>query len=269
MENATPLIIGGVVIVGALAMYGASSMATFRAPWEVQDPRGWSEGFATPYLAVQSRGAGFGAPLGVQRMLAYQLASESRGQAAASLGKPYGAPPWVAKSDASDALKNNEAYAAGVAYKRNLSGSAGSNWRTVGWTAASWRFGSGGLFGLLPANGLASIVRARPSVSEIAERKLSPWDVFDAHRGTALYIDMMRRTLKLGGVKTWVDFKAAAASISTLRNPQSVRYQAIVANVPRMMMRAGLPSTWALQTIDAESIAFLKAFKLTRENYDR
>jgi len=262
MKVAVPVAVA-LVAIGLLAM--TSSSQTFTAPWAVPDPRGWSDD-ADPYQRAADIAASWGAPVGVQSMVRYQLATESRGQAAASLGVERGAPPWVPASKASMVARGKEAYAARVGYQR-IKASRRAVWSSAGWGSPSWSFGSGGLYGLLPSTGMATVVRSDPSREWVVARKASPWDIFDPARGTACYVDFLRRVAKFSSVKRWVDFKLAGASLATLGNQDGEVAQRIIARAPIIAVRAGLNPQWPLGDIDAASRKFLAGFSILETAY--
>lgn len=72
------------------------------------------------------------------------------------------------------------------------------------WPENSWTFGSGGLFGLIPASTIVGTYEKTPLIND---RKVAdPWTVFEPDHAVFLAIDYTRRLMKWAGYKsdpTW------------------------------------------------------------------
>jgi hypothetical protein len=156
-----------------------------------------------------------GAPIAFARFAAVQRFTESRGNPKAGLGRPELFPAWAEPNRrASVESREHEAAAALAAYERNAYKLADSPF-----PKPAWVFGSGGAYGLIPANALA------PFFDTLALRRgeVGPYDVFDPKRSTVLFADMVRRLIERDefkglppDAKNWLAIKRGLAAPSLM-----------------------------------------------------
>ncbi|MFV8750360.1 hypothetical protein ACNOYE_07400 [Nannocystaceae bacterium ST9] len=181
--------------LGASVIAGAGALA-----WWATRPPTWDS------LVAKA-----GVPLELARFAAVQRQTESAGNPKAGLGRPELFPVWAEPNTrASKAARDHEAEAALEAYERNAYAYADSPY-----PKPAWVFGSGGAYGLIPANALA------PFRDTIALRRglVGPHDVFDPWKSTVLFVEMIRRLIERdefqhlpAAAKNWLAIKRGLAS---------------------------------------------------------
>lgn len=124
-----------------------------------------------------------GAPLKWQEFFLLVAQGESGFRSDVGLGVQTDAPPWVDMNSSTA-----EAKAAERAYERNVETFAGC------WPKAAYGFGSGGWYGMLPANGIIAFK------NDTELKCLHPWVVFDPKISTIMAAWFARR---LQGWKNW------------------------------------------------------------------
>lgn len=124
-----------------------------------------------------------GAPPAWQDFFIMTAQGESGGNTAVGLGVKADAPPWAHMNSS-----QKEAKAALRAYDRNKKHYVGC------WPRAAYGYGSGGWFGLLPANAIIAF----KNDSEL--RCLHPWSVFDSSIAMVMAVWFARR---LQGWSNW------------------------------------------------------------------
>lgn len=125
-----------------------------------------------------------GAPLAVEDLASIQRHTESRGNVRTGLGDPKLFPRWAEPRQAPRAQQLRESHAAILAYDRNRDA-----YRDSPFPRKMWIFGSGGPYGLIPANALA------PWRGTDALRRglVHPYDVFNPWRATVFFADYVWR----------------------------------------------------------------------------
>lgn len=147
-----------------------------------EDPSPSLEPQAQGLAAVRHTAASMGAPLEWQDFFVLVAAGESGFHSDVGLGSQLNAPLWVDMNTSAA-----EAKAALRAFDRNADEYDGC------WPREAYGFGSGGWFGLLPANGIIAF-----KGSEL--RCLHPWTVFDPKISTIMAAWFARR---LTGWSNW------------------------------------------------------------------
>jgi hypothetical protein len=156
-----------------------------------------------------------GAPAELGPFAAVQRFTESGGNPRAGLGRPELFPDFAEpRLSASLAERENEHAAAVTAYDRNRDAYAESPF-----PRAMWIFGSGGPYGLIPANALAPF-RDTPA---LRAGKVGPWDVFNPWKSTVLWLDMIQRLMRWDAfqdlppdAKNWLAIKRGMARPSLM-----------------------------------------------------
>ena len=152
-----------------------------------------------------------GAPRELARFAALQRYTESRGNPKAGLGRielfPKGTEP---NKSASKAAREHESAAALEAYERNAAAYGESPYRKPAWV-----FGSGGAYGLIPANALAPF----RETDALRRGKVGPQDVFHPWKSTVLFVDLVHRLMKRDefrelplAAKNWLAIKRGMAA---------------------------------------------------------
>ncbi len=185
--------------LGALAITGVAGLGW----WALQPP---------PWDTLLRRA---GAPAELARFAALQRYTESRGNPKAGLGRFELFPPGTEpRRDASPAERERESAAALEAYERNAYAYVESPFRKPAWV-----FGSGGAYGLIPANALAPF----RDTLELRRGQVGPYDVFDPWKSTALFVDYVRRLIDRDefsslppAAKNWLAIKRGLASPSLM-----------------------------------------------------
>jgi hypothetical protein len=133
--------------------------------------------------AVRAAAIAIGAPVPWQDFFVLVASRESKFHIAVGLGAKTNAPTWVEMHHSA-----GEASAALKAYDNNANDLIGC------WPRAAYGFGSGGWYGMLPANALAAFE------SDATLRCLHPWTVFDPTISTIMAAWFARR---LSRWKNW------------------------------------------------------------------
>jgi hypothetical protein len=145
----------------------------------------WAAKHSTDYERLLAK---TGAPRELQPLAAIQRYTESRGNPRAGLGRPELFPTWAEPNlTALREVQVAESAAAAEAYDRNADAYAASPF-----PRRMWIFGSGGPYGLIPANALAPW----RETEAIALAKVAPYDVFDPWRATVFFVDFVRRLIQ-------------------------------------------------------------------------
>ncbi|MFV8755741.1 hypothetical protein ACNOYE_34755 [Nannocystaceae bacterium ST9] len=156
-----------------------------------------------------------GAPRELAKFAALQRYTESRDNPKAGLGRPELFPWWAEpRRSAGKAEQDQESAAALEAYERNAASYGESPYRKPAWV-----FGSGGAYGLIPANALASFRDSDP----LRRGTVGPYDVFDPWKSTVLFADYVYRLIhrdefaELPSVaRNWLAVKRGLASPSLM-----------------------------------------------------
>jgi hypothetical protein len=123
------------------------------------------------------------------------------------LGNPALFPDWASpNTKASSNLQANEAKAAEVAYGRN------DYLKNCSWPRSRYTFGSGGWFGLLPANAVAAFKGTRYEC-------IDPWSVFDPVSSLVEIVDYCRRIMRWDNFKakpTWLNLRVGIGNPSNM-----------------------------------------------------
>lgn len=136
---------------------------------------------APPYRRYLAR---TGAPPELEALAAIQRYTESRGNAKAGLGRPELFPSWAEPRNARREVQVHESDAAAIAYDRNESAYLESPF-----PRRMWIFGSGGPYGMIPANALAPW----RGTDALRRGKVTPYDVFHPWRSTVFFVDYVFR----------------------------------------------------------------------------
>ena len=125
-----------------------------------------------------------GAPPEIKILAALQRYTESRGNPKAGLGRAELFPWWAEPRNAPREEQLSEAAAAETAYDRNEDAYLESPY-----PRRMWVFGSGGPYGLIPANALAPW----QGTDALRRGKVTPYDIFNPWRATVFFVDMVKR----------------------------------------------------------------------------
>lgn len=136
------------------------------------------EPFASGRVDVRELALAAGAPSIWADFFAMTAYGESKLNTDVALGIRTGAPAWIQVNDS-----KSEAAAACKVYKKNIA------WLKPCWPAAGYCFGSGGLFGMLPAAGIAAFK------DDPAYRCVHPWSIFDPS-AAIIYAEWFARRLQ-------------------------------------------------------------------------
>lgn len=142
--------------------------------------------------------------------LAFTARGESGWNNLVGLGLPDMFPPGTKPNlKASASAQANEARAAKIAYERNA-----DKFTSCGHPASAYQFGSGGWFGMLPANGLAKL-------SGTSLGCLPPSAVFDPAASLVMALLMARALTGWTGYKktpTWLNLRVGWGNPSAMGN---------------------------------------------------
>jgi hypothetical protein len=127
-----------------------------------------------------------GVPKEIKILAALQRYTESRGNPKAGLGRPELFPWWAEPRNALREEQLLESEAASIAYDRNREAYAESLY-----PRHMWIFGSGGPYGMIPANALAPW----RGTDALRRGKVTPYDVFNPWRATVFFVDYVRRVM--------------------------------------------------------------------------
>jgi len=125
----------------------------------------------------------------------------------AARGVQSGAPEWVDVNH-----DPNEANAAEIAFDRNRK----RYFADCPWRADEYTFGSGGLWGSLPANAL-------PAFKGTPEICRSPWSVFEPAPALVMHLEYCRRVMRYDAFKanpSWGNLRAGMGAVTRLNNPE-------------------------------------------------
>lgn len=128
-----------------------------------------------------------GAPAELRVLAAIQRYTESRGNAKAGLGRPELFPSWAEPRNAPRDQQAHESAAAAVAFDRNA-----ATYGESPYPRRMWIFGSGGPYGLIPANALAPW----RDTDDLRRGRVTPYDVFNPWRATVFFVDYVHRLVK-------------------------------------------------------------------------
>lgn len=127
-----------------------------------------------------------GAPKELFGFGAIQRFTESRGNPKAGLGKPELFPTWAQPRATARDKQVAEANAAATAYDRNA-----KTFEDSPYPRYMWVFGSGGAYGLLPANALAPW----KGTAALMMGRVGPYDVFNPWKSTVFFLEYVRRLI--------------------------------------------------------------------------
>jgi len=131
------------------------------------------------------------------------------------LGKPSLFPPWAQPSKGASVFsQNNEAKAAVTAYNRNK-----KTLQKCPWPKTRYTFGSGGLFGILPPNGVMQF-RGTEVIC------IDPWSVFDWGPSLVMAIEMARGLMRRSNFKklpVYGNLRIGWGVPSKMSNPTAVQ----------------------------------------------
>ncbi|HLT36927.1 MAG TPA: hypothetical protein VK034_11600 [Enhygromyxa sp.] len=127
-----------------------------------------------------------GAPAELGILAALQRYTESHGNPKAGLGRPELFPSWTEPRNALREEQLAESDAAAAAYDRNREAYIESPY-----PRRMWIFGSGGPYGLIPANALAPW----RGTDTLRRGKVTPYDVFNPWRATVFFVDYVKRLI--------------------------------------------------------------------------
>jgi hypothetical protein len=162
-----------------------------------------------------------GAPRELRPLAAIQRYTESRGNRWAGLGRVELFPPQAQPSNAKREDQLAESTAAAEAYDRNADAYAESPY-----PRRMWIFGSGGPYGLIPANALSPWRHS----TAIALGKVGPYDVFDEWRATVCFVDYVYRLIRRKEFESlpedarhWLAIKRGLAAPSLMADHEEVK----------------------------------------------
>ncbi|WP_346017006.1 hypothetical protein [Pseudenhygromyxa sp. WMMC2535] len=219
--------LGGVTLGGLL---GAMVISARRPAWEILLRRAGAPRELWPFAAIQRY-------------------TESRGNPKAGLGRPELFPAWAEPRNASRAQQLNEADAAASAYDRNAEAYAESPY-----PRQMWVFGSGGAYGLLPANALAPW----QDTDALRRGKVTPYDVFNPWRSTVFFLEYVRRLIGKSSFtslpersRTFMALKRGMASPALVSdvNEQKTRSQTSRKNATKALKSLGLREDYLDQPV--------------------
>lgn len=125
-----------------------------------------------------------GAPPELEALAAVQRYTESRGNPKAGLGRPELFPWWTEPRNARREQQLAESEAAATAYDRNRDAYIESPY-----PRRMWIFGSGGPYGLIPANALAPW----RGTDALRRGRVTPYDIFNPWRATVFFVAYVHR----------------------------------------------------------------------------
>ncbi len=197
-----------------------------------------------------------------ERFAVLQAASESGANNYRGLGIEDRYPSWaIPTKNASVNLKVAEANAAKIAYDRNVTkGALPSSDAPMKY----WLLGSGGWFGILPANGLVSFGKADAN-------EYSPVDIFDARRSVAMLADYMRRltwwkSFKAADPSNHVEvLKAGMASPSLMGKPDHSRFKSTAKKARKNAALHGVPKSFFSEPIPSQLRTRKDMLKINRK----
>ena len=233
-----PPLIATVVAAGLAVVVLGGGVAS------ASDPRGEapsSHGLSTLQGAMDRVGLG----ADWQAFLAAKSYGESRWNPRVSLGPNDhpGRPPWAARSKSSSSLQAAEARAARIAYERNLARYEGSPY-----DPERYQFGSGGLFGLLPSNALATF-RGTDLIHQ------DPWLVFDPESAMVMALGYARGLMRWkqwrNSPQTWLTLAVGWASPGAMDNPNGSTYARVSKRLEKNYAAAGLDPAWIHRRVSA------------------
>jgi len=162
-----------------------------------------------------------GAPAGLGPLAAVQRYTESRGNPKAGLGRPELFPTWAEPRNARRDEQLAESEAAAIAYDRNA-----EFYDDSPFPRRMWIFGSGGPYGLIPANALSPW----RETDALRRGKVTPYDVFNPWRSTVFFVDYVWRLIQRSEFKSlpaesqhWLAIKRGLASPSLMADHEEIK----------------------------------------------
>lgn len=197
----------------------------------------------------------FGAPAEILPLVLWQAMTESGGNPLVGLGEPdHPGWPEFARPNmkASASLQRAETRAAERGHDRNI------EWASKSPAPAShWRFGSGGLFGFLPATALYPL----RNKAILSSGEVRPHDVFDSYRAVAFYVDYIRRVMRLPHFRNlprqhqnMLAIKRAGAALTFVKDyaEEKERSQSIRRKMERAASRLGVSESVFERPLDVD-----------------
>lgn len=220
------------LLAGALAfLFGSAA--------ERPDPGEWEPPSQGGLDTLRSLCAQAGVSQDWAAFLAFVAYGESRWNNLVGLGVPSRFPPWTRPNmKASQSVQEAEALAAKIAWERNR-----ERFEGCGHPSEAYWFGSGGWFGMLPANGLAKFA-GTPLVC------LPPSAVFDPPASIAMALGMARALMGWSRFKkrpTWLNLRVMWGCPSCGGDPAKIAAKR--AKFEAHAKAAGLPDGWLDQEI--------------------
>lgn len=126
-------------------------------------------------------------------------------------GVALGAPTWGDKH-----ASNAEASGAKRAFERHP-----GRFAACGWPVHNYTFGSGGLWAILPANGLAAFV----GTDRLC---MSPWAIFDGRAAIVMILEYCRRLMGWDGFQkepTWANLRVGMRAATYMGRPDEIERQ--------------------------------------------
>lgn len=156
------------------------------------------------------------------------------------LGNPALFPDWAqANTKASSAAQTREAAAAVIAYDRN------SYLKNCSWPRSRYVFGSGGWFGLLPANAVVAFKGTRYEC-------IDPWSVFDPVSSLVEIVDYCRRIMRWDNFKakpTWLNLRIGIGNPSNMGKSDALADAAV--NFGDRVQELGYPASFIHRQVTA------------------
>ena len=162
-----------------------------------------------------------GAPAELRPLAALQRYTESRGNPKAGLGRPELFPTWAEPRNAKREDQLAESDAAAIAYDRNA-----EHYDDSPFPRRMWIFGSGGPYGLLPANALSPWINSEA----LKQGKVTPYDIFNPWRSTVFFVDYIWRLIHRSEFESlppesrhWLAIKRGLAAPSLMADHEELK----------------------------------------------
>ncbi|NVB40333.1 hypothetical protein G6O69_21005 [Pseudenhygromyxa sp. WMMC2535] len=190
-----------------------------------------------------------GVPRALWNFAAIQRYTESRNNPKAGLGRPELFPNWAEPRNAPRDQQLHEAEAAEQAYDRNAQAYAESPF-----PRRMWVFGSGGAYGLLPANALAPW----KDTDALRRGRVTPYDVFNPWKSTIFFLEYVRRMIDKPSFqrlpaqdRNWLALKRGMASPSLVDDvgESNARSATSRRNATKAAQALGIPEDYLYETV--------------------
>lgn len=243
---------------GIGAFFAALAAAASTGPRErPEPPEPVATGGIKGVREIFDRMVAQGAPPDIVGLVLWQAMTESGGNPLVGLGTPShkGWPSYARPNlKASAKVAASETAAARRAYEKE---------QNRKWASKSpvpkdhWTFGSGGLYGFLPITALYPL----RGTAALESGEIAPHDVFDAYRATAMYVDYIRRVMRLPHFRDLprehqnaLAIKRAGAALTYVKDykEETDRAKSIRRKMEKAARSLGLPESYFTNTLTAD-----------------